>query len=551
MTHRRETMAEKKSKSNNYSKSKSGYAKRSRPAAGKGGKSYPPKLIRSKIRPAARRDRSEGDASWSDDAEFFEPRQERAEFSEPRRDQVEFSMPRRRDRSDSGNSGNSYSDRPDAKPRRERSEFSEPRRERSEFSKPRRERSEFARRERPDAPRRERSEFARRERPDAPRRERSEFSKPQRERSDYSSQRRSDRPDAPRRERADFAPPRRESSEFSGQRRSDRSDSPRRERSDFSGQRRERSDFAKPRREQSEFSGQRRDSADSVPSYRQANLRFDAEAHTPEETELIYGKHPVLAAIQEERTLNRIWITPRLRYDPRFHTLLQTAKANGSVVDEVDIRRLDQMTHGANHQGVAAQVAPHEYMDLTQLIEQAKAATEQPVLVVADGITDPHNLGAVIRSAEAIGAQGVIIPQRRAVGITATVAKVAAGALETFPVARVVNLSRALEELKAAGFWIYGLSAEDSQPMHTMQFSGAIALVIGAEGEGLSLLIQKACDGLVGIPLAGKTPSLNASVSAGIALYELYRQRQFTPLQLEKSNAVWLKKGDSTEYKQS
>jgi len=270
-----------------------------------------------------------------------------------------------------------------------------------------------------------------------------------------------------------------------------------------------------------------------------------------EEVELIYGRHPVLTAMEGQRTLNRIWIISRLRYDPRFHTLLSEAKANGSVIDEVDPRRLDQLTNGANHQGIAAQIAPYEYSDLSDLIEKAKAASEQPVLIVADGINDPHNLGAIIRTAEAMGAQGLVIPQRRAVGITATVAKVAAGALESFSVARVVNLSRALEELKAAGFWIYGLASDASQPLQKTEFSGATALVIGAEGEGLSLLIQRSCDHLVSISLAGKTPSLNASVAAGMAIYEIYRQRHSKTLYLEGFNSTRLKKAEVPEYNKS
>ncbi|MDX2230789.1 MAG: 23S rRNA (guanosine(2251)-2'-O)-methyltransferase RlmB [Leptolyngbyaceae cyanobacterium bins.349] len=280
-------------------------------------------------------------------------------------------------------------------------------------------------------------------------------------------------------------------------------------------------------------------------------------AHTPievveqDEPELIYGRHPVLTALEKGRTLNRIWITTRLRYDERFHSLLSDAKGNGAVIDEVDPRRLDQITEGANHQGVVAQVAPYEYVELADLIEQAKAKSEQPVLIVADGITDPHNLGAIIRTAEAMGAQGLVIPQRRAVGITATVAKVAAGALETFAVARVVNLSRALEDLKAAGFWTYGLAAEATQSLSTVQFSGAIALIVGAEGEGLSLLIQKSCDHLISIPLAGKTPSLNASVASGMAIYEIYRQRQSKPLHLDRLNSTWLKKAEASEYNKS
>ncbi|HEY9908546.1 MAG TPA: 23S rRNA (guanosine(2251)-2'-O)-methyltransferase RlmB [Thermosynechococcaceae cyanobacterium] len=274
----------------------------------------------------------------------------------------------------------------------------------------------------------------------------------------------------------------------------------------------------------------------------------DASAAT-EDLDLIYGRHSVLAALSGERNLNRIWITPRLRYDSSFHTLLTQAKANGTVVDEVDAHRLDFITRRGNHQGVAAQVAPYEYVELANLLAGAKASSDNPVIVVADGITDPQNLGAMIRTAEAIGAQGMIMPQRRAVGITSTVMKVAAGALEFFPVARVVNLGRALEELKAAGFWIYGTSAEASQPLPTTRFSGAIAIVIGAEGEGLSLSTQNLCDGLVSIPLMGKTSSLNASVATGMALYEIYRQRWADGVQvgtLEKE--MWLKKRNVAEY---
>ncbi len=258
-------------------------------------------------------------------------------------------------------------------------------------------------------------------------------------------------------------------------------------------------------------------------------------AKEEEDSDLLYGRHTVLTALENQRSLHRLWITSRLRYDPRFLSLIDLAKDNGTVIDEVEPKRLDQITNRANHQGIAAQIAPYSYSELSELIETAKAKSEQPVIIVADSINDPHNLGAIIRTAEAIGAQGLVIPQRRAVGITSTVMKVAAGALETFAVARVVNLSRALEELKAAGFWIYGTAATGSQPVHTVQFSGAIALVVGSEGEGLSLLTQRCCDVLVSIPLVGNTPSLNASVATGMALYEIYRQRWGTRLHLDKS----------------
>lgn len=261
-----------------------------------------------------------------------------------------------------------------------------------------------------------------------------------------------------------------------------------------------------------------------------------------EDSDLLYGRHPVLSALQNQRQLNRVWILPHLRYDPRFHALLIQAKAKGAVIDEVEPQRLSQITQGANHQGVVAQVAPYPYKDLGDLIEESKAKAQQPLILVGDGITDPHNLGAIIRTAEALGAQGLVIPQRRAVGITSAVMKAAAGALETFPIARVVNLSRALEELKTAGFWIYGTTASYGKVLHTVEFTGPIVLVIGSEGNGLSLLTQRCCDLLVSIPLEGKTPSLNASVATAITLYEIYRQRLPSLLYLEQPTENSLKK---------
>ncbi len=249
--------------------------------------------------------------------------------------------------------------------------------------------------------------------------------------------------------------------------------------------------------------------------------------------DLLYGRHSVLSALEAQQSFNRLWVTSRLRYDPRFHALINQAKADGTVIQEVEPQRLDYLTGGANHQGIVAQVSLHEYLDLEELIFQAKAASNQPVLLVADSITDPHNLGAIIRTAEAMGAQGIVIPQRRAVGVTSTVMKVAAGALASFPVARVVNLAQALETLKHHEFWIYGAAANQGQALHTAAFTGAIALVIGSEGDGLSLRAQKSCDFLVSVPLAGNTTSLNASVATGMVLYELYRQRWLNRLHLE------------------
>jgi len=250
-------------------------------------------------------------------------------------------------------------------------------------------------------------------------------------------------------------------------------------------------------------------------------------------SDLVYGRHAVQAAIAGERSIHRLWVTPRLRYAPDFLPLIDVAKQGGAIIEEVDMHRLNQITSNGKHQGIAVQVAAYRYWALEDLVARAQQASNAPVLLVADGITDPHNLGAIARTAEAMGAQGLIIPQRRAVGVTSTVSKVAAGALDTLPVARVVNLNRCLEFLKEQGFWVYGTVADKGQALHRVNFSGAIALVVGAEDTGVSLLVQKHCDVLVSIPLAGKTPSLNASVALGMALYEVFRQKWSNTLSLD------------------
>ncbi len=249
------------------------------------------------------------------------------------------------------------------------------------------------------------------------------------------------------------------------------------------------------------------------------------EEENLEATNSIYGRHSVLAVLESDRPVSRIWITRKLRRSPKFAALLEEAKAKGTIIDEIDSHRLDKLSSGANHQGIVAQIAPYAYWELTELIERAKLKSN-PVIVVADGIEDPHNLGAIIRTAEAMGVQGLVIPQRRAVGVTSTVMKAAAGAVEHLAIARVVNLNQAIEQLKEAGFWIYGTATQSSQLLHTIDFSGAVGLVVGSEGKGISPLTQRYCDELAAIPLSGATPSLNASVATAIALYEIFRQRQ-------------------------
>lgn len=259
--------------------------------------------------------------------------------------------------------------------------------------------------------------------------------------------------------------------------------------------------------------------------------------HNSERDDLIYGRHAVISALESGRSLHRLWILPQLRYDPRFHRCIQAAKGSGTVIDEVSYARLDYLTQRGNHQGVVAQVSPYVYTELDELIAAAKAASDRPTIVVADGITDPHNLGAIARTIEAMGLQGLVIPQRRAAGVTSTVLKVASGALEHLPVARVVNLVQALEALKAAGFWVYGIDAHGTQALHGTDMGGPVVIVVGAEGAGLSVLVQKHCDLLLSIPLQGRTPSLNASVALGMATYEICRQRWKSTLSLPGRDA--------------
>jgi 23S rRNA (guanosine2251-2'-O)-methyltransferase len=286
-----------------------------------------------------------------------------------------------------------------------------------------------------------------------------------------------------------------------------------------------------PRKRSDSPRGQQPRRSQASPAYTPKPIPKD-QAEQDKDNDLIYGRHAVEAALKNHRPLNRVWVNARVRYDPRFLSLIDEAKASGAVIDEVDTRRLNQITAGANHQGIAAQAASYEYIELEDLIAKALQTAKLPVIVAADSITDPQNLGAIARTAEAMGAQGLVIPQRRAVGITSAVAKVAAGALENLPVARVVNLRRALETLKEQNFWIYGLASDGSQAIHKTQFDRPTVLVVGSEGSGLSLTVQQSCDLLISIPLRGSTPSLNASVATGMALYEVYRHQWMTQLQI-------------------
>ena len=235
----------------------------------------------------------------------------------------------------------------------------------------------------------------------------------------------------------------------------------------------------------------------------------------------IWGKHSVFEALNSERSINRIWCTSEIFSSEKFYILLKDLKSRGVLIEEVSWNRLSQLTFGASHQGIALQLACSKTISLEKLIGFSKKNSANPIILALDGITDPHNVGAIIRSAEAFDCKGIIIPQRRSAGLTGTVAKVAAGALEHLPVSRVVNLNRALEELKKNGFLVIGLSGDGILSISKFNEKTPMVVVVGAEDKGISLLTQKKCDYLLRIPLKGKTSSLNASVAAAISLFHL------------------------------
>ena len=231
-----------------------------------------------------------------------------------------------------------------------------------------------------------------------------------------------------------------------------------------------------------------------------------------------------MAALESGRPVHRIWCTPEMRFSPRFLQLLREAKASGVLVEEVTWARLGQISSGGVHQGIVLQPAAAESLDLPTLMEGCRQLAEAPLLIALDGLTDPQNLGSIVRSAEALGAHGMVLPQRRSAGLTGSVAKVAAGALEHLPVARVVNLNRALDTLKQEGYRVVGLAGEGSVTLEEADLSGPLVVVTGSEAEGLSMLTRRSCDQLVRVPLRGATPSLNAAVATALVLFEVARR---------------------------
>ena len=250
-----------------------------------------------------------------------------------------------------------------------------------------------------------------------------------------------------------------------------------------------------------------------------------AAAAPAEETEgQLEGRNALQEALRSGRTVDKVFIAAG-EIDRGLQRLAAEAKEAGAVVVPVDRRKLDAMSFTHAHQGVIALAAAHVYYSIDDILEEAASRGEAPLIVICDELSDPHNLGAILRSAECAGAHGVIIPKRRSVGLTATVAKASAGAVEYMKVARVTNISAAIAELKQKGVWVFGTAAEGSIPMYQADLSGPAAIVIGSEGDGMSQLVRKNCDVMVNIPMKGRISSLNASAAASILLYEALRQR--------------------------
>ncbi|AHF19805.1 MAG: 23S rRNA (guanosine(2251)-2'-O)-methyltransferase RlmB [Leuconostoc mesenteroides] len=242
-----------------------------------------------------------------------------------------------------------------------------------------------------------------------------------------------------------------------------------------------------------------------------------------EPTEFVYGHHASVESLKSTQEINKVWLQTGLQ-DKIRNEITQLAKKKKLVIQQAPKSKLDELTDGGNHQGVVLSVAAFEYASIDDLFEQAEKKGEAPFFVILDGIEDPHNLGSILRTADAAGVHGIIIPKRRAVQLTATVAKTSTGAIEHVPVARVTNLVNIVEELKKRNVWVFGtdMAGDDYRRWDA---NGAVALIIGNEGRGISPLLKKKVDGMVTIPMVGHVQSLNASVAASLLIYQGYNSR--------------------------
>lgn len=237
----------------------------------------------------------------------------------------------------------------------------------------------------------------------------------------------------------------------------------------------------------------------------------------------IEGRNAVIEAYRSGKTIDKLYVLDGCK-DGSVMTILREAKKSGSIINYVDKERLDHMSETGHHQGVIANAAAYDYVEVSDILKAARSKGEDPFIFILDGIEDPHNLGAIIRTANLCGAHGVIIPKHRAVGLTATVARTSAGALNYTPVAKVTNLASAIDELKKEGLWFVCADMK-GELMYNLNLKGPIGLVIGNEGEGIGRLVKEKCDFTASIPMKGDIDSLNASVAAGVMAYEIVRQR--------------------------
>ena len=240
--------------------------------------------------------------------------------------------------------------------------------------------------------------------------------------------------------------------------------------------------------------------------------------------DIVEGRNAVTELLKSDKDINKIFVQRGEKHGS-INQIISLAKSKKVVIVEVDKSKLDFMSQTKNHQGIIAVVPPFEYSDIDEILEYAKSKNEDPFVVILDGIEDVHNLGSIIRTAETAGVHGIIIPKRRGALVNATVSKTSAGAVQYMKIARVNNLNDAIKELKDKGLWIYGTDMEAKNYYYEEKLLGPIALVIGSEGFGISNLVKKNCDVLIKIPMKGRITSLNASVSAGIVMYEVVKQR--------------------------
>lgn len=255
-------------------------------------------------------------------------------------------------------------------------------------------------------------------------------------------------------------------------------------------------------------------------------MRKETDFSRPDEMSegLIEGRNAVTEALRSGRTINKVFLADG-DTDKLLGRLAAMAKDAGAVVVRIDRRKLNDMSPTGAHQGIIASVAAHEYATIDDILNAAQSRGEAPLIVICDELSDPHNLGAIMRTAECAGAHGVIIPKRRSVGLTAVVSKASAGAIEYMPVARVSNIAAAIRELKERGVWVFGTAADGATALYEADLKGAAAIVIGNEGVGMSRIVSESCDFKVSIPMKGRISSLNASAAAAILLYEAVRQR--------------------------